>query len=161
MKYPWKKKKIMTRTWFEHATFWTGVRRATVAPPGLAEESYLLHICMHIPVCLVIFLKYHFNVSARSCAFVAQGLEHWSCKPGVESSNLSEGFLFSSARKDKDSAFISKSNFSWSYFFHLSHIEAKMETGGLAQPLCCRHAVLSIYDRGWWHLEGIAAFMAV
>ena len=26
-------------------------------------------------------------------AFVAQGLEHWSCKPGVESSNLSEGFL--------------------------------------------------------------------
>ena len=25
-------------------------------------------------------------------AFVAQGLEHWSCKPGVESSNLSEGF---------------------------------------------------------------------
>ena len=30
----------------------------------------------------------------QSChiAFVAQGLEHWSCKPGVESSNLSEGF---------------------------------------------------------------------
>ena len=25
-------------------------------------------------------------------AFVAQWLEHWSCKPGVESSNLSEGF---------------------------------------------------------------------
>ena len=25
----------MTRTWFEHATFWSGVRRATVAPPGL------------------------------------------------------------------------------------------------------------------------------
>ena len=24
-------------------------------------------------------------------AFIAQGLEHWSCKPGVESSNLSEG----------------------------------------------------------------------
>ena len=28
-------------------------------------------------------------------AFVAQGLEHWSCKPGVESSNLSEGFYAS------------------------------------------------------------------
>ena len=28
-------------------------------------------------------------------AFVAQWLEHWSCKPGVESSNLSEGFNFS------------------------------------------------------------------
>ena len=26
-------------------------------------------------------------------ASVAQWLEHWSCKPGVESSNLSEGFL--------------------------------------------------------------------
>ncbi|VDO00148.1 unnamed protein product [Rodentolepis nana] len=25
------------------------------------------------------------------CAFVAQGLEHWSRKPGVESSILSEG----------------------------------------------------------------------
>ena len=25
--------------------------------------------------------------------FVAQGLEHWSCKPGVESSNLSEGYF--------------------------------------------------------------------
>ena len=28
----------------------------------------------------------------HASAFVAQGLEHWSCKPGVESSNLSEGF---------------------------------------------------------------------
>ena len=27
----------------------------------------------------------------RQCAFVAQGLEHWSRKPGVESSILSEG----------------------------------------------------------------------
>ena len=27
-------------------------------------------------------------------ASVAQWLEHWSCKPGVESSNLSRGFLF-------------------------------------------------------------------
>ena len=26
-------------------------------------------------------------------ASVAQGLEHWSCKPGVESSNLSGGYL--------------------------------------------------------------------
>ena len=30
---------------------------------------------------------------ARCRAFVAQWLEHWSCKPGVESSNLSEGFF--------------------------------------------------------------------
>ena len=26
--------KKMTPTWFEHATFWSGVRRATVAPQG-------------------------------------------------------------------------------------------------------------------------------
>ena len=26
------KKKLLTPTWFEHATFWSGVRRATVAP---------------------------------------------------------------------------------------------------------------------------------
>ncbi len=30
-----KKKKELTPTWFEHATFWSGVRRATVAPRGL------------------------------------------------------------------------------------------------------------------------------
>ena len=42
------------------------------------------------------------NISERQIAFlnffvifhasIAQGLEHWSCKPGVESSNLSGGF---------------------------------------------------------------------
>ena len=26
--------KALTRTWFEHATFWSGVRRATIAPPS-------------------------------------------------------------------------------------------------------------------------------
>ena len=36
-------------------------------------------------------------------AFVAQGLEHWSCKPGVESSNLSEGFSTTAAQlSDKE-----------------------------------------------------------
>ena len=37
--------------------------------------------CEYGPACL-----------SECCAFVAQWLEHWSCKPGVESSNLSEGF---------------------------------------------------------------------
>ena len=32
------KTSVVTRTWFEHATFWTGVRRATVAPPGLTQN---------------------------------------------------------------------------------------------------------------------------
>ena len=31
----------LTRTWFEHATFWTGVRRATVAPPGHAITYFI------------------------------------------------------------------------------------------------------------------------
>ena len=31
------KNHTVTRTWFEHATFWTGVRRATIAPPGLKK----------------------------------------------------------------------------------------------------------------------------
>ena len=31
------RKKSLTRTWFEHATFWSGVRRATIAPPGLKK----------------------------------------------------------------------------------------------------------------------------
>ena len=30
----------LTRTWFEHATFWSGVRRATVAPPGLLATGW-------------------------------------------------------------------------------------------------------------------------
>ena len=30
----------MTPTWFEHATFWSGVRRATVAPRGLPEAAF-------------------------------------------------------------------------------------------------------------------------
>ena len=38
--FPWKKvkrdlKNILTPTWFEHAAFWSGVRRATVAPRSL------------------------------------------------------------------------------------------------------------------------------
>ena len=27
-----KKKSYLTPTWFEHVTFWSGVRRATIAP---------------------------------------------------------------------------------------------------------------------------------
>ena len=43
-------------------------------------------------------------------AFVAQWLEHWSCKPGVESSNLSEGFYNSiSCRFHSKSAEVSRS----------------------------------------------------
>ena len=35
---------------------------------------------------------YGWGSSTYSHGFVAQWLEHWSCKPGVESSNLSEAF---------------------------------------------------------------------
>ena len=33
------KNNTVTPTWFEHATFWSGVRRATVAPRGLSEAA--------------------------------------------------------------------------------------------------------------------------
>ena len=33
----------MTRTWFEHATFWSGVRRATIAPPSHAYRGKLFY----------------------------------------------------------------------------------------------------------------------
>ncbi len=46
---------------------------------------------------------YHFTFDDIS-ASIAQGLEHWSCKPGVVSSNLTGGFFFfpffSSFRQD-------------------------------------------------------------
>ena len=32
--------KSVTPTWFEHATFWSGVRRATVAPRSLGNEDW-------------------------------------------------------------------------------------------------------------------------
>ena len=41
-------------------------------------------------------------------ASIAQRLEHWSCKPGVESSNLSGGFLFFIAVVSKISFFAGK-----------------------------------------------------
>ena len=34
-----KKKLLLTPTWFEHATFWSGVRRATVAPRSHSWEK--------------------------------------------------------------------------------------------------------------------------
>ena len=32
--------------------------------------------------------------SKMTAASIAQGLEHWSCKPGVVSSNLTGGYFF-------------------------------------------------------------------
>ena len=64
---PLGKTLLVTRTWFEHATFWTGVRRATVAPPSLAIEKNhhgviwptsgisqkrLIHDCLSIEISL-------------------------------------------------------------------------------------------------------------
>ena len=31
---------------------------------------------------------------STAAASIAQGLEHWSCKPGVVSSNLTGGYFF-------------------------------------------------------------------
>ena len=37
--YHWNQKPRVTSTWFEHATFWSGVRRATIAPRSLATHN--------------------------------------------------------------------------------------------------------------------------
>ena len=48
-----------------------------------------------VGICKVVAnsLQHPLHILINLNAFVAQGLEHWSCKPGVESSNLSEGFF--------------------------------------------------------------------
>ena len=47
-------------------------------------------------------------------ASIAQRLEHWSCKPGVESSNLSGGFLFFLLQRCQNFLFFfCRQNFEW------------------------------------------------
>lgn len=42
--------KALTPTWFEHATFWSGVRRATVAPRGpVTQHLWEVHIAPEPP----------------------------------------------------------------------------------------------------------------
>ena len=50
--------------------------------------------CRGVTFMIIVDVIYHHHtfVEPTLGAFVAQWLEHWSCKPGVESSNLSEGF---------------------------------------------------------------------
>ena len=92
MKYLWKKKKSHDTDviWTRNLLNWSQTRYRCATRP--CWICYLLRLCIGMHACLVLFSKYYYNLSARRYAFVAQGLEHWSCKPGVESSNLSEGF---------------------------------------------------------------------
>ena len=39
--------KNLTPTWFEHATFWSGVRRATVAPRSHVGQGLTRHLWIH------------------------------------------------------------------------------------------------------------------
>ena len=53
--------KGLTPTWFEHATFWSGVRRATVAPRGPAciprgKSDYFLHQCATVAMHSYLFM---------------------------------------------------------------------------------------------------------
>ena len=40
----------MTPTWFEHATFWSGVRRATVAPQGQLNMYAIKYVYILYPI---------------------------------------------------------------------------------------------------------------
>ena len=52
-------------------------------PPGKSVELYLNALVTNIRLVKLALLSVQ--------ASLAQWLEHWSCKPGVESSNLSRG----------------------------------------------------------------------
>ena len=66
----------VTRTWFEHATFWTGVRRATFAPPGLLSIEKIV---------TVLYLKFYrvYHVSGRHVCAHSKEHEIWT-KTGPE-----------------------------------------------------------------------------
>ena len=68
----------------------TGIAFCDILALGCAEIKIFIYGSFLFPslfVCLVYFEHENTSVSAS----LAQWLEHWSCKPGVESSNLSRG----------------------------------------------------------------------
>ena len=100
---------LRSRGWFRSTDLWVmGPARFLCATLLRARSGNFLfcyfqpQICYHSDEqqcskkCYTIdinFLHQFGIISPLNCrAFVAQWLEHWSCKPGVESSNLSEGF---------------------------------------------------------------------
>ena len=52
-----ERKKLLTPTWFEHATFWSGVRRATVAPRSPLHP--LANVFSYIKSCTALHQEHH------------------------------------------------------------------------------------------------------
>ena len=79
-------KMTLTRTWFEHATFWSGVRRATVAPPGLLTTGQSdarrspTHIARASNPSAVLLVDWRFETrlshAAKTTWFVRQSRSH-------------------------------------------------------------------------------------
>ena len=60
--------------------------------PTILPKAAMLN-CFVLDSVQITFEVYNFWIELLTNAFVAQWLEHWSRKPGVESSILSRGFL--------------------------------------------------------------------
>ena len=75
----------VTRTWFEHATFWTGVRRATFAPPGLLSIEKIV---------TVLYLKFYrvYHVSGRHVCAHSKEHEIWT-KTGPKTTSRTRQML--------------------------------------------------------------------
>ena len=89
-------KSVCSRGWFRSTDLWVmGPARFLCATLLKADRNQI--DTYHYITIIILSNNFRRRVSHKckwpKCrAFVAQWLEHWSCKPGVESSNLSEGF---------------------------------------------------------------------
>ena len=89
-------KSVCSRGWFRSTDLWVmGPARFLCATLLKADRNQI--DTYHYITIIILLNNFRRRVSHKckwpKCrAFVAQWLEHWSCKPGVESSNLSEGF---------------------------------------------------------------------
>ena len=90
---------LRSRGWFRSTDLWVMGPARFLCATLLRASSGNFQFCFHSDEqqcskkCYTNFLHQFGIISPLNCrAFVAQWLEHWSCKPGVESSNLSEGF---------------------------------------------------------------------
>ena len=82
--------KLMTPTWFEHATFWSGVRRATVAPRSLhaglrvwiALDHGTAHMNNYIVLCRRPLIKsVHQAIKSCTIRYVHYSMREKKCWP--------------------------------------------------------------------------------
>ena len=72
------KMNCLTPTWFEHAAFWSGVRRATVAPRSLVEvKTILYYFCQGNLLTMSNFLRVRSFSEAIEHLFIQRYLRVW------------------------------------------------------------------------------------